>query len=93
MALRIVGDPNHAGGPLAGSVRAGQRSIFGGAAMATIIEFRQSGMRDTFEPRRGERSGTAEIVIFPGVRVEYWEAGGEMAEEGRDEVPEQRRDG
>lgn len=45
--------------------------LAGGTAMATILEFRAACGRTR---TAGERaSGTeAEIVMFPGVRVEYW---------------------
>jgi hypothetical protein len=43
--------------------------------MATIIEFRGNERVSLSDSADRLPRATAQIVIFPGVRVEYWEAG------------------
>jgi len=38
--------------------------------MATILEFRAQDLKATTAAHRAERTGSAEVVIFPGVRYE-----------------------
>jgi hypothetical protein len=46
--------------------------------MATILEFRvEARSKSTKKPARRKRR-SAEVVIFPGVRMEHGRAGGEM---------------
>ena len=43
--------------------------------MATILEFRSSGRTEAMPAMKSGRGGTwAEIVFFPGVRYERWDA-------------------
>ncbi len=41
--------------------------------MATIIEFRADPSRSSARPAHGTPRMTGKIVIFPGIRVSYWD--------------------
>lgn len=46
-----------------------------GVPMATILDFRPSTQRASAASGQLARLASAEIVIFPGIRYEHWDAG------------------
>lgn len=50
--------------------------------MGLILDFNEHASKAFGKTSRGGASGSAEIVIFPGVRYERWEGAADGEEEG-----------
>lgn len=59
-----------------------------GRVMGLILDFNEHASKAFGKTSRGSASGSAEIVIFPGVRYERWEGD----QEGEDESTTLHRD-
>lgn len=58
--------------------------------MGLILDFSEHASRSAGRSQRGGMGGSAEIVIFPGVRYERWDDG-EDAHDGEAMMPQRDR--